>query len=165
MLHWYVARSKPGKERIACQNISNQGVRVFLPLFEKTVRRSKTFEKRLYPVFPGYLFFQSPEDRALWRAVGGSLGVSYVVWGGGRQPRPVPARFIDDLITSCPGGVMSIGGDQLSVGNRVLVNVGPFSGLWGKILSLSNNGRVALLLEILGSVKVEMSVNDLGFAL
>lgn len=161
MLQWYVARSKPGKEKIACENISYQGIRVFLPLYKRTVRRLNAFETKLSPVFPGYLFFRSPEDRAIWRAVSGSIGVSYVVWGDGRQPRPVPNNFMDDLIASCPDGVMSIGNDQFNVGNRVRVNVGPFSGHLGKILSLDSNDRVALLLDIMGSATVRISVRDL----
>lgn len=164
MLHWYVARSKPGKEKIACESIFNQGIQVFLPLYKGTVRRLNAFDTKLRPVFPGYLFFHSPEDRAIWRAVGGSIGVSYVVWGDGRQPRPVPDSFMDDLIASCPEGVMSTGSDQLAVGNNVRVNVGPFSGHLGKILSLDRNDRVALLLDVMGSATVRMSVKDLQLA-
>lgn len=161
MFHWYVARSKPGKEKIACENISRQGIRVFLPLYKRTVRRMNAFETKLRPVFPGYVFFRSPEDRAVWRAVGGSIGVSYLVWGDGRQPRPVPNNFMDDLIASCAKGLMSIGSDQLSVGKKVRINVGPLSGHLGKILSLDRNDRVALLLDIMGAATVRMSVGDL----
>ncbi len=161
MLNWYVGRSKPRKEKIACRNLSNQGIKVFLPLFKRTVRRVNTLETNLLPIFPGYFFFRSPEDRALWRAVSGSIGVSYVVWGDGRQPRPVPDSFMDDLIASCSEGVMSIGSDQLAVGSSVRVGVGPFSGLLGKILSLDNNGRVSLLLDIMGTATARMSIADL----
>lgn len=164
MLHWYAARSKPYKEKVACKNISNQGFRVFLPLCKKTVRRFNKFETKLHPVFPGYLFFRSPEDRALLRTVNGTIGVSHVVLGDGRLPRPVPVGFMDDLIASCPGGVMSFERDQFSVGDSVRVNVGPLSGHLGKILSLDSNDRVALLLDIMGSAKVRMSVTDLEVA-
>lgn len=161
MQDWYVARTQPHKENMAHININNQGIVAFLPRILRSLRRRGLFEDKLYPLFPGYVFFKSAQDPALWRAVGGTLGVSYVLWGGGRRPRPVPQPFMEDLLSSCADGVLKIKNANLSVGESVQIKNGPLSGLVGVIVSLDGPSRVALLLDLMGGAKAQVDLVDL----
>ena len=162
MFEWYVARVQRSKEKIARINLGNQGIETFLPRFWKTTRRSKAFEDRLHPLFPGYIFFKSTDDPALFRSVGGTWGVSRVLFGDGRRPRPVPTAFMEELIGRCVDEVVMSDCDGLDVGASVQINRGPFSGLLGTVTELGDAGRVALFLEVLGGVTTNISVNDVG---
>lgn len=53
---WYVVRSKPGKEVIACCTVAAEGFHVFMPV--KLVECSHANRRRevTRPLFPGYLF-------------------------------------------------------------------------------------------------------------
>lgn len=161
MLDWYVARTQPRKEEVARINLSNQGIEAFLPRFWKTRPRGQSFEDKLCPLFPGYIFFQSAEDPALWRAVGGTLGISYVVWGDGRRPKPVEKVFMASLLGSCVEDVLTIRRSDLAIGDRIRVNRGPFAGALGAISSLGHAERVALLLDVMGGVNATMNASDL----
>lgn len=157
---WYVARTQPRKEAVARVNLANQGVDTFLPRFRKKLRGFKAFEDKLRPLFPGYIFFLSAEDPATWRSVGGTLGISHIVRGDGRRPRPVPAAFMDDLLDACVDGVLAVGADLVDVGARVQVNRGPFSGQLGTVSTLDDAGRIALFLDVMGGVTARMNIAD-----
>lgn len=161
MLNWYVARTQPRKEKVARINLANQSIDTFLPCFWKTQLRVQSLENKLCPLFPGYIFFRSDEDLALWRAVGGTLGVSHVVWGYGRRPRPVPSAFMASLLGSCVDGILAIGGGDLAIGDCVKVHRGPFAGLLGTISSFGHAERVALFLDVMGGVTTIMNATDL----
>lgn len=158
---WYVARTQPCKEAIAEINLGNQGVRTFLPRFWKTLRRFKSFEDKLRPLFPGYIFFHSARDPALWRSISGTLGVSHVVWGDGRQPRPVPDAFMAELLSACDAGVMTRVTTGLEVGARVQINRGPFSNVLATITGLSDAGRITLFMDIMGGITAKMHANEM----
>lgn len=157
---WYVARTQPQKEEIARINLERQGIKAFLPRFWKTYRQAKRFEDRLRPVFPGYIFFESGVDPALWRNVSGTLGISCVLWGGGRRPAPVPQQFMADLKVACIDGILNIGKDALKIGTKVQINRGPFTGLLAKVCSLEDRGRVSLFLDVMGGVMTNMATTD-----
>lgn len=158
---WYVARTQPHKEKVAQINLNNQGIGTFLPRIWRAHRRRGVFENKLYPLFPGFVFFESTQDPALWRAVGGTLGISYVLWGGGRLPRPVPQPIMMDLFSSCVNEVLAIEKANISVGESVQIKRGSLSGLVGKIVSLDGASRVALLLDLMGGVKAQVDLADL----
>ncbi len=160
MTDWYVAKTLPQKEEVARINLEQQGIAAFLPRFWKTCRRRKQFENRLRPVFPSYIFFQSNDDPALWRSISGTRGVSYVLWGSGRRPAPVPAQFMAELTCACVDGILAIGEKALKVGAQVQVNRGPFTGLLAKVCALDDRGRVSLFLDLMGGVMAQVTTND-----
>ena len=49
MKNWYLIKTKPRQEKIAIQNLENQGYKVFCP-FAK-------INNQLVVLFPGYLFY------------------------------------------------------------------------------------------------------------
>ena len=88
------------------------------------------------------------------------MGISYVLCGDGRKPQPVPPAFMDQMLSSCVDGIFNSGGDQVSVGDRVQIKRGPFSGIFGTVLSLDDASRAALFLDIMGGLKAKINVSD-----
>ena len=50
MKNWYLIKTKPRQEKLAKQNLKNQGYRAFCPIVK--------INNRLVVLFPGYLFVQ-----------------------------------------------------------------------------------------------------------
>jgi len=147
---WYVVQSRPHKELYAATNLQNQDFRTFIPQISKTVHHSRRTKTVLAPLFPRYLFVVLDFARNRWRSVRGTFGVSCLVMDGDR-PRPVPRGLVEQLIatTSGTGGVDFR--DRLVLGQSVRFLTGPFADKIGRLVSLDDADRVAVLLEILGA--------------
>ncbi len=147
---WYVVRSRPHKELYAATNLQNQAFRTFVPQISKTVRHARRTKTVSAPLFPRYLFVSLDLSRDLWRSVRGTFGVSCLVMDGDR-PRPVPQGLVEQLIaiTNGTGGIDFRA--ALTPGQHVRFITGPFAEKIGRLVSLDDAGRVAVLLEILGS--------------
>ena len=147
---WYVAQSRPHKELYAAANLQNQGFRTFIPQISKTVRHSRRTKTVLAPLFPRYLFVSLDLARDRWRSVRGTFGVSCLVMDGDR-PRPVPQGLVEQLIATTNGTGGFNFRDALTLGQNVRFLTGPFADKIGRLVSLDDAGRVAVLLKILGS--------------
>ncbi len=147
---WYVVQSRPHKELYAAANLQNQEFRTFVPQISKTVRHSRRTTTVSAPLFPRYLFVALDFARDRWRSVRGTFGVSCLVMDGDR-PRPVPRGLVEQLIaiTDGTGGIDFRA--ALTPGQHVRFITGPFAEKIGRLVSLDGTGRVAVLLEILGS--------------
>ncbi len=147
---WYVVRSRPHKEFYAATNLQNQAFRTFIPQIRKTVRHARRTMMISAPLFPRYLFVSLDLSRDRWRSVRGTFGVSCLVMDGDR-PRPVPQGLVEQLIaiTNGTGGIDFR--DRLVLGQNVRFLTGPFSEKIGRLVSLDDADRVAVLLEILGA--------------
>ncbi len=147
---WYVVQSRPHKELYAATNLQNQAFRTFIPKISKTVRHSRRTKTVLAPLFPRYLFVSLDFSRDRWRSVRGTFGVSCLVMDGDR-PRPTPRGLVEQLIatTSETNGVDFR--DRLVLGQNVRFLTGPFAEKIGRLVSLNDADRVAVLLEILGA--------------
>ena len=111
------------------------------------------------PFFPRYLFVALDLGRDRWRSVNGTFGVARLVMAGDR-PLPVPSGIVEALIAAADDrGVLRFdGAGSLRVGQQVRVLAGPFADQVGRLTSLDDNGRVRLLLDIMGGhVPVEVS--------
>lgn len=158
---WYVVRSHPHKEAYAAANLRKQGFRPFVPLIRKTVRHARRMRTVMAPLFPRYLFVSMDLGRDRWRSVRGTFGVASLVMAG-EQPQPVLSGIVEHLITSAtPTGEVDLR-PELAEGQQVRVTTGPLAEKIGRLVRLNDAGRVAVLLEILGSDReVEMAAGSL----
>ena len=147
---WYVVQSRPHKELYAATNLQNQAFRAFIPQISKTIRHARRTKTVLAPLFPRYLFVSLDLARDRWRSVRGTFGVSCLVMDGDR-PRPVPRGLVEQLIatTNETDGVDFR--ERLALGQNVRFLTGPFADKIGRLVSLDDADRVAVLLEILGA--------------
>jgi transcription antitermination factor NusG len=147
---WYVAMTLPRKERLAVANLQNQNYRSFLPLQLVTSRHARRFTTDLAPVFPRYLFVILDIGQHRWRSVNGTLGVQRLIADGDRPLAVVPGVVETLLLSSDQRGVLNYQSDELAVGDRIQLLAGPFAGSLGMLQRLNGNGRVQLLLDLLG---------------
>ena len=149
---WFAVHSLPHREAGAQRQLENQGFHTFLPRCLKARRHARKLENVLAPIFPRYLFVVLDLDRDRWRSVNGTFGVARLVMMAGDRPQPAPRGVVEALIALTDGGdVLRLdGGDRLAVGRKVRILAGPFAERIGLLERLDDNGRVRLLLDIMG---------------
>ena len=146
---WYVAFTKPRMELLAQDNLLRQEYRVQLPMVRRVVRRKVGLE----PLFPRYLFLQPQHDQQSLSPVRSTTGVSNIIRFGMELAvlSNEKCQLIMDFAASQQkGGVDSLLEVQgIRVGEKVMVNSGPFAGLEGLVSSVAKD-RVLVLLNLLG---------------
>lgn len=157
---WYVVHTLPSQESRAAANLVNQGFRTFLPRRQKTVRHARRLLTTEAAFFPRYLFIVMDPTRDQWRSVNGTFGVARLVMRG-EQPQPAPWGIVETLQASCDEAGLFQHGLRLNVGNIVRMMGGPFSEQLAIIEQLDDDGRVRVLLDILGR-KVAVATHSNG---
>jgi len=159
---WYAVHTQPHREMRAATNLKNQDFSVFLPRHRKTVRHARQFRTLEAPLFPRYLFVRLAIGRDRWRCVNSTHGVSQLIMEG-EAPKPVPPGVVDEMQAIAePSGLLALD-PRLRPGQQVRITTGPFTGLVGKLLTLDDNQRVNVLLNILGTpTRVAVAAQRIG---
>jgi transcriptional antiterminator RfaH len=160
-VRWCVVQTQAHCELRAAAHLRNQSFKVFLPLHRKTVRHARQFRAVLAPLFPCYLFVAIAIDRDRWTSIKGTVGVVRLLMEGD-LPRPVPRGVVEGLGAIADAhGIVRLDSTILP-GDTVRITTGAFAGLVGKLASLDANGRVSVLLDVLGKEVVATGTN-VGF--
>jgi len=149
MSYWTLVISQANKERLATQNISNQGYEYYLPVFrEKIVKKETTFEVTKV-LFPRYIFVKVVQQ---WASLTGTYGVSSILMDG-ISPKIIPERVLDKIRArqDKDGFVVLEEKDKLSQGTSVKVTEGPLRDTIGIFQGMSNDERAVVLFKMLGS--------------
>ena len=147
---WYVAHTLPKREFGAAKQLEFQGFQTFLPLALKTVRHARKFRTVKAPFFPRYLFVSLDLSRDRWRSVNGTYGVASLIMEGER-PKPAPRGVVEGLEGfSEAEGVLSFA-PLMQPGQKVRLLTGPLADHVGRLIEADENGRVQILLEMMGS--------------
>ena len=145
-----------GQEQRAHAQLRAQGFDAFLPRVARTVRHARKLRTVLSAAFPGYLFVRLDLDRDRWRSVNGTLGVSRLIMGRD-LPVPAPEGVVETIFGYVAAdGVAHFDRDLLE-GQSVRVKSGPLANALGELVGLDANGRVRVLLAIMGG-RVETRV-------
>lgn len=159
--NWYALYTAPRHEKRVADQINQQGIDCFLPLY-RSVRRWKDRRKELALVlFPSYVFVRMSLQNRL-RVLQLPGAVRLVTLNG--QPAALPEEEIENLRTrlSCSGNIEPH--PYLSVGHRVRVQSGPLEGLEGIIVRTKDRCRIVLSVDlIMRSVAVEVDDGDVEF--
>lgn len=148
--NWFVAQLKPNAIRIAQRNLDRQGIAHFAPRMMVARRQSGRILRRADMVFPGYVFVRFDPARPGWQAINGTQGICRLLVGDPHDPRPVPGAFMRALLDRCDGDGMLVPPAALAVGDRVELVDGPFATLVGRIAALDRDGRVRVMMDLLG---------------
>jgi transcriptional antiterminator RfaH len=156
---WFAVQTRRGHEAKARFHLERQGYETFLPLFPKTRRHARRLETVYSAFFPGYAFVWLDIRRTRWRPINGTFGVSRIVMETETRPKPVPHGVVEALHASVDDQdvlQLDTAGD-LAMDQQVRVIAGPFADQLGKLTRLDAQGRVQVLLEILGgATRVEL---------
>jgi transcriptional antiterminator RfaH len=80
----------------------------------------------------------------------------------GERPKPVRSEIVAELMAAADASGVISTAPEVRPGSRVRFATGPFAGLVGTLLALDDDGRVRVLLEVLGS---EVPVRAAGIGL
>ena len=158
---WFVVRTRTNGEFKALTHIMRQGFDGYLPRYLKRRRHARRTDTVQSPLFPGYLFVGMDPERARWRALNSTIGVSELICHSG-LPAPIPDDVIEDIKRHEDerGYVMLGEHAALKRGDKVRITDGAMTDHVGIFDAPSDQHRVFLLLELLGrQVRVKMPLN------
>ena len=142
-------RTQPHRETQAARQLENQDFRTFVPRILKSRRHARKFETVRAPLFPAtcssFLISDvtaggastAPSGSIAFLCAAASLSLCRVAWW---------SRATE--VTSADGVVRC--GPALEEGQSIRVTAGPFAELMGTLERLDEQGRVRVLLDILG---------------
>jgi transcription antitermination factor NusG len=156
-LRWYLASTRSRHEKVVHEQLLNQQIEHFLPLYE-SVRRWHDRDKRVsLPIFPGYVFVRIPPGKRM--RVLQTPGVTRFVTFG-NQPAVLHDIDVDSLRTALTSR-RSEPHPYLATGDRVRVASGPLRGLCG-VIQRERRARLIVSIDcVYRSVAVELDESDL----
>lgn len=166
MNRWYVAQTQVNAERKALFHLQRQGFTCYLPTYLRRRSHARKVEIVSAPLFPRYLFVRRDLSYESWRAIHSTVGISRLVCQNDR-PVPLPDKVIDQIrAAEDKKGNVGIGSLRtFDVGEKIRITMGAFADQIGKFESLCADGRVNVLLEMLGrhvAVRVPASAVSTG---
>ena len=153
---WYVVQTIARAKARADFQLRSQEFATFFPRVLRTTRHARKLRTILTAAFPGYLFVRLDIERDRWRSVNGTFGVSRLIMAHG-MPAPVPRGVVETIMDYVDASGVAHFERDLAVGQAVRIKDGPLSAAVGELVRLDANGRVRVLLEIMGG-KIETSV-------
>lgn len=160
---WYVVETLPRREAIAIQNLALQHFSTFWPRFRKIRTHARRATTVLASLFPNYVFVQIDPDEGRWRSINGTYGVKRLVASAGGRPLPIGGPTMRHIFARCEQGVMTRLLDEYAIGQLAKVISGPLAEQLVTIERLDDNGRVRVLMDLLGTkVSATLPVEALG---
>lgn len=145
-LSWFALRVRSNYERLTISHLEGRGYEQFAPSYTVKKRwsdRTKQIEQYL---FPGYVFCRcDPNDRL---PVLTAPGVVEMV-GFGKAPEPVPDAEIERVRRMVESGLLITPYPYVRVGQAVVIERGPLSGLEGILVEVKGNVRLVVSINLL----------------
>jgi transcriptional antiterminator RfaH len=144
---WCAVYTKPQREEFAEVNLRRRGIDTFFP--QLSLPKSTKRKKRIVALFPNYLFVCVDFIADEYGSIIWCPGVKRIVSFNG-TPAIVEESIIAFLMGQTGAGGIIAARCNVSVGQEVAIDGGPFDGLVGIIQEPPNaKGRVKILLELL----------------
>ncbi|HEY3838779.1 MAG TPA: UpxY family transcription antiterminator [Bryobacteraceae bacterium] len=141
---WYAVRVRSNYERITAAHLQERGYERFAPSYKSERRWSDRKKEVDQYLFPGYIFCRfDPADRL---PVITAPGVVDLV-GFGKTPERIPDGEIERVRRMVESGLLVTPYPFLNVGQAVLIERGPLTGMEG------------ILVEVKGKLRLVVSVN------
>jgi len=144
---WFIVNSKPKQEFDAEKNLRTLGIDVYLPVYNKKIKKNRVKVDRIAPLFSGYLFarFDIRESYQKVRYTHGVktiLGCNEYLWTlADEKILDIKSREADGVV------VLRRREDHFRQGDRILIDEGDFEG-WEGIFQeeLPDRERAMILL-------------------
>jgi transcription antitermination factor NusG len=156
---WFAVRVRSNYERITIAHLRQRGYEDFAPSYKVESRwtdRTKQIDRFL---FPGYIFCRfDPNDRL---PILTAPGVVDLV-GFGKIPEHVPEAEIERVRRMVESGLLITPYPYLQVGQAVLIERGPLSGVEGILVDVKGKVRLVVSVNLLQrSVSAEVDRNSI----
>lgn len=148
---WYVVQTHINAETKAAANLDRQGFAVYFPRYLKRRSHARKVDTVARPLFPRYLFVAVDLASQRWRSIQSTLGVSHLIcWRG--KPASVEDVVVDELkAREDERGFIEVERrSRFSPGDEVRVVEGAFTDSLALVEGVSDQQRVAILLDLLG---------------
>lgn len=157
-LRWYACRTRARAEKQVQRRLLARGFEAYLPLIEQTRQWADRQKRVAFPLFPGYVFARFDLGRAR-EVVTTPAVVGLVSVAGG--PNPLRDEEIASLQILEAGmgqtGNVPEQAPYVEVGQEVVVQSGPFSGMRGVLTDERGRARIVVRLPALKrAVSVEL---------
>jgi len=151
MKDWIVAHCHAKAEAKAEAHLKRQGYNVYLPKYKKMRRHARRIETVIRPLFPRYIFIGFEEGVTRWRPILSTSGISHLITAGGR-PLVAPSWIIEQLQKGEDDSGYYSGASEMFYreGDIVQISSGPFFDRHGTFHGISDDQRVAVLLNFMG---------------
>ena len=148
---WYVVHTHAHAEATAVAHLRRQGFETYCPQYLKRKKHARRVTVSPEPFFPRYIFVAIDMATQRWHAIRSTLGVSYLI-GGEKGPTPVTDAVVAQLRASedTSGFIPFEQPPRFARGERVRLRDSIFSSCTGLFDGLTDSGRVAVLLDMLG---------------
>ena len=150
MSKWCVVATRQARERLAFTQLQNQNFSVFCPEINRTVRKGGRQVVHRRPLFSGYVFVEFESEVGRWRTINGTFGVKHLLMQN-EKPSLLPVGFVELLRGNTNEDGTIARHRFLTPGDNAAIVKGPLANQVGKLLSVDDKGRVAILLELLSS--------------
>lgn len=156
--HWVAAYTRSQHEGLVAAQLRRKSVEHLLPTYERLSRWSDRIRRTEAPLFPGYVFVRVCDaERLIVLRTAGVVGIVSVAG------KPALLRDEDvEMLRTC----MARRGEiepypYLSVGQRVRVKHGPFSGWEGILLQKKNSARLIIsFAQMMRSIAIDFHGAD-----
>lgn len=165
-MKWFAVYTQQHAESKAAYHLKRQGFDVYLPRYLKKRRHARRVDWISSPMFPRYLFVGLDVENKGWHSILSTIGVSNLVCFGD-QPLSVPISIIDSLVAlEDEKGLISLNKKSgFNRGDSIEILQGAFSELTGHFEEFDDQGRVTLLLDMMGcQTKVKTSLENIALA-
>ena len=173
---WFVVNTYSGHEnkvkekllmRAESMGMQDYIFRVIVPEQEETEIKDGVTKKRIKKLFPGYILVEMIMTDEAWYVVRNTPGVTGFIGssGKGAKPTPLPPQEVDNVLKVM--GMSRIDVDkELSIGTKVKIIGGPFTGMFGTIEEIdSNNQNMVLNVDLFGQeTQVEVEFEQVSKA-
>ena len=143
---WFAVRVRGNLEQSVCAALKSKGFEPFLPTYQERRACSERAKVLDLPLFPGYLFCRTDVNHRL--PVLTTPGVKEIV-GFGRSPAPIPDVEIDAVKTFIEQDLNLRPWPFIRLGQPVMIERGPLSGVRGIVEEFKGNYRVIVSLSLL----------------
>ena len=173
---WFVVNTYSGHEnkvkekllmRAESMGMQDYIFRVIVPEQEETEIKDGVTKKRVKKLFPGYILVEMVMTDEAWYVVRNTPGVTGFIGssGKGAKPTPLPPQEVDNVLKVM--GMSRIDVDkELSIGTKVKIIGGPFTGMFGTIEEIDNdNQKFVLNVDLFGQeTQVEVDFEQISKA-
>ena len=173
---WYVVNTYSGHEnkvkekllmRAESMGMQDYIFRVIVPEQEETEIKDGVTKKRIKKLFPGYILVEMIMTDEAWYVVRNTPGVTGFIGssGKGAKPTPLPPQEVDNVLKVM--GMSRIDVDKdLTVGTKVKIIGGPFTGMFGIIEEIDvANQKMVLNVDLFGQeTQVEVEFEQISKA-
>jgi transcription antitermination factor NusG len=158
-LPWFALRLRSNYERVAGVHLRERGYDQFAPSYQVEKRWSDRTKRTELFLFPGYIFCRfDPNNRLPILTVPGVVEVV----GFGKTPQHIPDAEIERVRRMIESGVLVTPYPYMEVGQAVLIEHGPLSGVEGILAEVKGKTRLVVSVNLLRrSVSAEVDRNSI----